>query len=722
MATDMRRAIALLTTFLAGAFAAPASAQQGTGFYVTIAARQCPAYTDITANRARNNIQESLRDLGPDTPYQSGEVVNLQTEEESQPNCTPITGWRFTLGTGIAADKVRGPWGALSVVSGPYGTNVTTLDSVPERDDNGRPIPGRSVQGATTIQLTEDQLKQAKKSALWIQGGTTTDPVLNIPFPDTYAFGALRCATDNLNGDNVEYIAYPTGAEHVYCFAYYVVPPPTAGTIVIRKEVSSPADADQTFTFEGNISYTSDQRFPLTVTDGKPASATFYRAAGDEWNVREIVPPGWELTGITCTSTGSTVTRDLPNAAVSIVLAAGDRVTCTFTDRLRPPRGNLLITKLTTGGLGTFDFTVRDEGGDVVERATAETTEEGVPVAAVPGPIDLDPGVYSVSEQRPQRTRAGRWTQTDANCNARSLGERGPVTVPITAGRGAVCLFENRFIPSGSLAILKTTRGAGAATGFVISRVGSSRQWQQTARTTGSGDTALARGDRTRRLRLGTYVIQEIQPLSDEAGRWTLLAVRCGGSLRAFDQGRVTVTLTRDNPRVLCRFLDAFTPDVPPTPPSPPTPSPPPSDAQPDLVATKRALDRSVRFGATARFEIRVRNTGSAPAEQVVVADAPGDNAQIVSARPSQGGCNERVPLICRVGTILPGDEVTIRVRVRAIGTPTIDNLAVAGTATQEVTLRNNVDRARVRVRSVGGVAGELCPSGRAAAVARMAC
>ena len=32
---------------------------------VTIAARECPSYTSITANRARNNIQESLETSDP---------------------------------------------------------------------------------------------------------------------------------------------------------------------------------------------------------------------------------------------------------------------------------------------------------------------------------------------------------------------------------------------------------------------------------------------------------------------------------------------------------------------------------------------------------------------------------------------------------------------------------------------------------------------------------
>jgi uncharacterized repeat protein (TIGR01451 family) len=144
----------------------------------------------------------------------------------------------------------------------------------------------------------------------------------------------------------------------------------------------------------------------------------------------------------------------------------------------------------------------------------------------------------------------------------------------------------------------------------------------------------------------------------------------------------------------------------------------------PDLVVTECALQRRVRFGSLARFEITVRNAGDATADQVVVGDGPpGANAQAVSARASQGGCGGRVPFICRVGSLAPGAQVTVRVSVRAVGAPRIDNLAVAGTATQERSRRNNVDRARVRVISTSGVLGELCPRrASASAVARMAC
>ena len=85
-------------------------------------------------------------------------------------------------------------------------------------------------------------------------GGTPTDPVAT---PANFAFGALRCGVDNLNGDNVEWVTFPTTIRiHVFCFAYYVTPPPPAGTIIVRKRLSVPPGGPdvppQTFRFTGN--------------------------------------------------------------------------------------------------------------------------------------------------------------------------------------------------------------------------------------------------------------------------------------------------------------------------------------------------------------------------------------------------------------------------------------------------------------------------------------
>ncbi len=128
----------------------------------------------------------------------------------------------------------------------------------------------------------------------------------------------------------------------------------------------------------------------------------------------------------------------------------------------------------------------------------------------------------------------------------------------------------------------------------------------------------------------------------------------------------------------------------------PPAPAPVPAAvARADVVVTKRALPGGVSAGAVARFEITVRNAGTAAAEQVVVADAPGSNARIVSARASQGTCDSGTPLLCRIGLLEPGAAATVRVDVAAGAAPSIGNLAVAGSGTRDARLSNNVARAR---------------------------
>ena len=169
----------------------------------------------------------------------------------------------------IADDPVNGVWGSLSIVTGNDTTNITTQPQVWDRDADGKQItndPNKPpIEGATAIELTSGQLTQAVNHNLWIQGGTQSDPVLNTTYPGGYAFGALRCATDNVNGDNVEYIQF-AGRRHVYCFAYYVKPPPPSGTIIIRKALAAGTPKlTQSFTFRGNISYTPGRDFSLKV-------------------------------------------------------------------------------------------------------------------------------------------------------------------------------------------------------------------------------------------------------------------------------------------------------------------------------------------------------------------------------------------------------------------------------------------------------------------------
>jgi uncharacterized repeat protein (TIGR01451 family) len=719
------RVCVLFGVLAALGWAAPATAAQpgnpdqvGTDYFLTIAARVCDHYTDISANKARNNIQESLRDLGPDTLYRAGELVTPAREQFMQPKCRPLSGFRFTLGGGISPKKVIGSWGSLSIVSDPFATAIVTEDSVPDRNGLGFiDTTASPIQGATTIELTSAEKAVAAARSLVLQGGTPTDPVLDVPHPQTYAFGALRCSDDNVNGDNVEYARYAT-LQHIYCFAYYVVPPPTSGTIVITKHVSSPAGATQTFSFTGNVSYTAGHDFQLKVDKGNDASQTFYRAASTLsdpttfWTVAETVPPGWRLDDITCTTDhGSPVNRDPARPErVAIGLIAADVVHCTYTDALVPPPGQLVLSKLTTGRVGTFPMTVRDAHGKVVASTSATTTAPGVPAPADRGSIPLDPGTYTISEELPA-SRRGHWEQTAAGCKAQRHPTRGPraaeLTVRITSAQGQVCQFENRFVPSGSIAVLKTTNEATGTTSFTITPLDDpGRQYVKTATTTAPDQPAVARGDSTRRLPLGRYLIQEHGTASRPDRDWVLVSVDCGSGPRPFEQGQVQVELTRDAPHRTCTFVDAPT-TIAPSPPDPTAvPSPGPTPPAANLVLTKRALSGSVPFGGIATFQITVRNTGDAVAQYVVVNDVPGPNTQLASSRPSQGSCDERTPLVCTLGAIAPGASAGIRVGLRAIGPPPLINLAVVGSGRLESTLRDNKAAARVHVRRAGRVRG----------------
>jgi hypothetical protein len=106
-----------------GAAQPAASEVGGTAQYsVTMAARVCPAYSDVFANRARNNIMESLQDLGPDSQYTNFVAVDPSVEDGMAPQtaCKPLPNWTFAFGNGIALNDAGTN---LSYVTGTSSVN-----------------------------------------------------------------------------------------------------------------------------------------------------------------------------------------------------------------------------------------------------------------------------------------------------------------------------------------------------------------------------------------------------------------------------------------------------------------------------------------------------------------------------------------------------------------------------------------------------------------------
>ena len=120
----------------------------------------------------------------------------------------------------------------------------------------------------------------------------------------------------------------------------------------------------------------------------------------------------------------------LGSGSVTVTLVSLETVTCTYTDKLTPLAGKLLIGKKTIGGTDTFGFAVRpanEPGADPVARRRA-------PPAS---PLFRCPSTAARSGSTPIatpsangfRARGGEWKQTDADCYAgRSLaGRAAPV-------------------------------------------------------------------------------------------------------------------------------------------------------------------------------------------------------------------------------------------------------------------------------------------------------
>ncbi|WP_353943346.1 hypothetical protein ABII15_18010 [Streptomyces sp. HUAS MG91] len=576
-----------------GARAAAAAAAQNP-LSVTFVARKCPQYTDVMANKARNNVQESLRDLGPDSNYASGEAVSAAKEAAGTPlpPCEPLPGWTFSTGTGFTGKTSASL--NLSTVTGPVRQNITTRASTPELDAQGNDT-GRTLDGAVTVSLNSQEI--AAGSGLVVQGGTKSQPLNGLQ--EQYGFAALRCAQDSVNGDNVEYVSFPSGTRHVFCYYYAITPPPDAGTIKVIKKVGPDSAGESDFRFDGNVSYadtngdgTND--FVLHSSAQKQDEITFVRGAGGApWTFKEVVPAdsGWNPpTRPSCTAVasdggeGTSAVRTDSVGATSVELAAGDTVTCTYTNTRAS--GKALLEKESVGGTGTFDIDLgTPPGSPPVAVAPVTTHREGVPVTVAEAPAGAVPGTYTIDEAVPADDGTGTWDLAGLNCNGTDVPiSKGAPTQNAPNGTwhaeydlasvdDARCLLTNKFTPGGAIDIEKVTEGgtgtfAYDVTAHPLARLRDGTTYRSTATTDTEGVPAAAHpedgtGPAADELTVNDsthYTVQEYLPPPTADGHWELTDADCGTAGSGVDtaRGTVQVRLTADDPRPTCRFTNRF--------------------------------------------------------------------------------------------------------------------------------------------------------------------
>lgn len=516
---------------------------------------------------------ESLENLGPDSNYSGGAAVNPTNEtaaSSQQQNCAPITGWNFKLGTGIAGVDT-GSFGSLSKVSNPYSTVVQTQASVPLLNSAGV-ATGGNLAGATTIQLTSAQVTAATNHQLWIQGGVPGAPLNG---NSTIAFGSLRCAIDNNNGDNVEWIGYPTGTTHVFCYALYVDTTPASGTIRIVKEVSGPTPPLWQFNFGGDISFNNGGVFSLT---NSAPSIDFVRQANTDWVITEDSPPlPFTFTGISCdTGTSGTAIYDLPNRKVTAQVAPGQTLTCTYTNTFPQPTVSLATYKVTKGAVGgPFPIVVTGTGltpGPFNQTAT--TSAALTPTLATGDSTDgLDPGTYNIAETLPAATGAGSWAHTVNKC----VDTTGPIVTPqgasfdVSLANDTVCFIGNTFTPNGKIKVQAMQTGPGnfnpasAESSYIINDPNGASKFQA---ATNSGFNSFAPAipatgaDVTTNLGFQNYTITGVAPQDTSTGSWAVDSVTCNAGNPVIDASNlfVTLTLSPSDYDVTCSFVYRFVP------------------------------------------------------------------------------------------------------------------------------------------------------------------
>jgi uncharacterized repeat protein (TIGR01451 family) len=99
---------------------------------------------------------------------------------------------------------------------------------------------------------------------------------------------------------------------------------------------------------------------------------------------------------------------------------------------------------------------------------------------------------------------------------------------------------------------------------------------------------------------------------------------------------------------------------------------------------TKRADRLKVEVGDVVTYTITVHNAGPGAAQGVVLAEkTPITNATIVSVSTSQGVCTTaHAPAACYLGTIEPGQTVTIIVRLSATKVGKLPNSVTVNAST----------------------------------------
>ncbi|HEX2031832.1 MAG TPA: hypothetical protein VHL78_10580, partial [Actinomycetota bacterium] len=292
----------------------------------------------------------------------------------------------------------------------------------------------------------------------------------------------------------------------------------------------------------------------LLDDDGDPtlsSSRAFRGLTPGTYRVSEQPPPdGWNLDTVTCAG-GAEITID--GATVTVRLAAGEDVTCTFLNvqTLGEERGSITIVKdalpdseqdfefLPSDNLGAA-FLLDDDGDE-----TLSDTQSF---------INLVAGAYTVTEQLPP----DGWSLDSITCegDAATSVEGATVAIELGAGETTTCTFLNTQVQPGDQGVITIIKDAVPDTEQEFSYEGDLGTFALTDDGSGRDNEASFGG-----LAAGAYRVSEIVP-----DGWTVDSISCddpsGGTAADVATGAVTVDLAPEE-RVVCTFTNVGAAAIP---------------------------------------------------------------------------------------------------------------------------------------------------------------
>lgn len=176
------------------------------------------------------------------------------------------------------------------------------------------------------------------------------------------------------------------------------------GQITITKNAVPNNLADFAYTASG----TGVSNFTLDDDAGVPGAdntysntKTFGNLGAGSYTFTESAVSGWDLQDITCPN--ATISKNVANRTVTITLAPGQTVSCTFENR---QRGNIIVTKQTNPDGDPTQFSVTASGTGTVHGTSTQSVTDNNSVTFV-----VSHGTYDVNESVP----AG-WSVDESAC------------------------------------------------------------------------------------------------------------------------------------------------------------------------------------------------------------------------------------------------------------------------------------------------------------------